>query len=566
MNKQLMVKYLLILAKYLFIPIAIIIVFLLGYQRLSDMYGGIYGWDKGAIKLVPLEFFLVTISYYMLFFVLKNNRYRYFLALLPIILFYVFYDYYFVSLGKVFKLCDLSEIPELIDVLPFWQIALNITILLHVVFILVINLTRVWYRYLLPVFIIVGFFVMVSIKPVWYLDGLFNPFSKFGVTQWSDQATAQNGYIASMLYFEASMTNSKALANELYGDGIEYEKSQTQLAEFLKEKNNKRNIHVILMESFFNPQLFAKISYSDAIYAKEFSAMLTNHENAVISPVFGGNTAQAEFEVLCGVPALHKYSSIEFNSFTGDDVFCIPRLLKSVGYRVVASNSYKPSFFNAVNAYKGIGFNEIYFPRQYAPKSNTYMDLVDKEKYIFDGDLFEQNLAFVKSHLEQKDHPPIFNYLLGMYGHLPFTMNENRHPIRLTAKAGKKVMNDEFQRAANQIFYRTQALANYIQKLTKLDPNSLIIIMGDHVPTLGGIQFYEKMAYRNNEEDSIHKPSAFYIINSKFVKKDGLHQYDLITMMFDYLTDNQYCKTYPCQRTHEVLEYQYNMDLARALR
>lgn len=572
MKKTLIVEYLLFLTKYLLIPIASIIIFLFGYQTLSVLYDGVgyggiaYGWGKQGLAGIPLEFLLVTIFYYLLFFLLKSNRYRYFLALLPIILFYVFYNYYFKLFGKVFKLCDLSEIPELIDVLPFWQIALYITILLHIIFIVAINLTKRWYRYVLLLITLTTITFIVSIKPSWYLDNLFKPVAAFGASPWSDQNTAQNGYITTLLYFEATMTQQKSLADERYGDGIEYEKSQAQLMQFLKEKGNTRNIHVILLESFFNPKLLTKVSYNNLNYAKEFSAMLNNHESAVISPVFGGGTAQAEFEVLCGVPALHKYSSIEFNSFTGENVFCIPSLLKNMGYRVVASNSYKPNFFNAVNAYKGIGFGETYFPSQYAPQSNTYLSLVDKEKYIFDGDLFAQNLAFVKAHIASKDHPPLFNYLLGMYGHMPFTLDEKRHPIRLKAYVNKKPLNDEYQRAVNQIFYRTEALADYIDKLIKIDPNSLIIIMGDHLPELGGTGFYKKMGFRNNDEDNIHKPSAFYIIDSKFIKKEDTHQYDLMTIMFDYLTNNNYCQTYPCQRTHELLEYQYDMDMARALK
>jgi hypothetical protein len=567
MNKQPIAASLLPLTKYLFIPIASIILFLLSYPPLSNLYGGIYAWDHGAINFMPLEFFLVTISYYSLFFVLKDNRYRYFLALMPIILFYIFYEYYFISFGKIFKLCDLSEIPELVDVLPFWQIALYVTILLHVFFILAINLTKVWYRYLLPIIMVIMIVVFVSIKPVWYIDGLFRTLARFGATYWSDQGTAQNGYITVLLYFEAEMVNSKDIASEIYNiNAKDYEASQNKLAQFLKERNNKRNIHVIMMESFFNPKLFAKISYNDTVYAKDFSNLIDKNESAVISPVFGGFTAEAEFEVLCGAPALHKYDSIEFNGFTGANVFCVPTLLKEAGYRVVATNSYKPNFFNEINAYKGLGFGEIYFPKQYAPKSNTYLSLVDKSDFMFDGDLFEQNIAFVKAHLEQKDHPAIFNYVLGVYGHLPFNLDKKRHPIRLKAQVNKKPLNDEYQRATNQIYYRTEALADYLQKLIKLDPNSLIIIMGDHVPKLGGMNFYYDMGYRNNEEDNIHKPPAFFIINSQFVKKNVLHQYDMITVMYDYITDNQYCQSYPCQRTQETLEYQYDMDMARALR
>jgi hypothetical protein len=572
MKKITLVEYLLIFTKYLFIPILNIIVFLFGYQALTIQYGGVgyggiaYDWGKTGFSGFLLEFFLVIIFYYTLFFVLKNNRYRHILAILPIVIFYLFYDYYFILFGRVFKLCDLSEIPELIDVLPFWQTALYITLLLHIIFILAINFSKSWKSYIFPIFILLTVTFSVRVYPAWYLDKIFKPVVAFEASPWSDQNTAQNGYFTTLLYFEAMMIQQQALAAEVYGYVVEYEKSQTQLSQFLKEKNNSRNIHVIVLESFFNPKLLTKVNYSDSVYAKEFSTLLNGHESAVISPVFGGGTAQAEFEVLCGVPALHKYNSIEFNSFTGASVYCIPTLLKAIGYRVVASNSYKPNFFNAVNAYKGVGFGETYFPQQYAPQSNTYLSLVDKEKYIFDGDLFEQNLDFVKDHINAKDHKPLFNYMLGMYGHMPFTMDEKRHPLHLKAMVNTKPLNDEYQRATNQIFYRSQALAVYLDKLIKLDPNSLIIVLGDHLPELGGTEFYKKMGFRNNDEDNVHKPSAFYIINGQFVKKEETHQYDLMMLMLDYLTDNKYCKTYPCQRPRETLEYQYNMDMARSLK
>lgn len=559
--------YLFIIAKYLLLPIALTISFLLSYQSLSIQYNGV-GYGFGEIKLsgFPLEVILVTVSYYLLFFVLKNNRYRHFLALLPIISFYLFYDYYFFSFGKIFKLCDIWELPELIDVLPFWQIALYVIILLFIFFIIGINLTKRWHRYFLPALLITLTIFFITIKPALYLESVFKPYAFFGETVWSDQDTAQNGYITSLLFFDASMANSKIIANEVYGDGVEYEKSQDELIAFLKEKNQARNVHIVLLESFFNPTLFKKISYNDSVYGEKFSEMLGNNESAVISPVFGGFTAQAEFETLCGVPALHKYSSIEFNSFTGASVFCMPQLLKNTGYRVVATNGYKPSFFNTINAYKGVGFDEIYFPKQYAPKRDTYLSLVDQEKYIFDGDLFAQNLAFVKAHLEQKDAPPLFNFVLGVYGHLPFSIDEEKHPLRLKATSNRKKLDDEYHRASNQIYYRTQALATHLKQLIALDPHSLIIVMGDHVPKLAGTQFYKSMGYRNNEADNIHKPPAFFIVDGNFIKKDTLHQYDLMPFIFNYITDNQYCSKYPCQRKKDVLEYQYNMAMARALK
>jgi phosphoglycerol transferase MdoB-like AlkP superfamily enzyme len=582
-------------AKYLLLPLASIMLFLIVYPKFSLLFGGIgYGLDHKALidfelslleadignlfdkvvltdfKLnnIKLEIFWVTIIYYGFFFILKDNRYRYGLSLLPVILLYLFYDYYFVVFGKAFKFCDISEMPEVIDVLPFWQVAGYISVLLGLIFLLAINCVKLWIRYIFPLFVVITITLILAFTPTLYLS-LFKTLATWGATPWSDKHTAQNGYITTLLYFEAMMGNSKAMADEMYNDGIAYETSQKQLTQFLAEKSNARNIHVVILESFFNPGLFTKISYNGPTYDEKFSSLVGNRESAVISPVFGGRTAQAEFEVLCGVPALHKYSSIEFNSFTGEPVFCIPTLLKAAGYRVVATNAYKPFFFNATHAYKGIGFDEAYFPRQYAEKRKTYLSLVDESsQYIFDGDLLEQNLQFVKQHIGLKNQQPLFNYVLGVYGHMPFDIDKKRHPLKLKAQTLNKTLADEYQRAINQIFYRSQALAHYLSQLMELDPQSLIIVMGDHVPILlGSSKFYQQMGYRNNTQDSVMKPSAFYIENGQFVKKEDLHQYDMGDVIFNYITSKHYCQTYPCQkRSQETLTYEYNMIMAGALR
>ena len=547
--------------QYLIVPMSSLTLFLLAYQPLSKWYGGVtYTWK------MPLEFFWVTVIYYSMFFILKHNRYRILVSLLPIVFFYVFYDYYFTSFGNVFKICDLSEVPELIDVLPFWQTTLYVAILLHIFFIIAINLTFIWYRYLLPFFLILLMTIIVEVNPDWYLSDLFEPYAIEGVTPWSDKDTAHNGYFTALLYFQATLKKSQDIADEFYQNSAEYEATQKKLIEFIKAKQNARNIHVIIMESFFNPQLLKKVSFNNSVYAKEFVDLVGDKESSVISPVFGGKTSQAEFETLCGVPALHRYMAIEFNAFTGNgEAFCVPTILKNAGYRVIANNAYKPNTFNTLHAYKGIGFDELYFPKQFAPKRTTYINLVDDYKFMFDGDLFKQNLEFIKAHLEKKDHAPLFNYMLGTYGHMPFDMDNKRHPMILTAMVSNNKLDDEFQRVTNQVYYRTQALADHLKELIKLDPHSLIIVIGDHLPKLSGMKFYNDMAYRNHETDYIHKPFALYILDGQVVKKPDIHDYDLITLMYDYITDNQYCKNYSCQRKLEDLEYQYNMNMARAL-
>lgn len=565
--------------KYVIFPLCSIYLLLVGYAEFSAYMGGAVTplsdmymiAQRSRWLYIPeynaLEMILVALIYYSVFFILADNKHRYWISLLPAVLFYLFYDAYFMSFGGVFKIDDISEVPELLDVLALRELAMYLAVFAVVIFAIMTHLTKNKRQRLIALILPTVLFLTVNVFPETYM-GLYEKISKLGVTEWSDRDTAQNGALATTFYFEAMMHHGRHMLSKLDDEAPAYEASRHELAKLIQEKGNKNNIHIVVLESFFNPALFDEIKFNHETYDKQFSRLIANQESAIISPVFGGHTSQAEFEVLCGVPALHKYSAIEFNSFTGAQAYCLPGVMKEAGYRVIATNSYKPNFFNAVPAYRGIGFDEIYFPKEYAPKKDTYLKLVDKTKYIFDGDLLDQNLAFIKQQLAQKDSPPILNYVLGVYGHLEYVLDEKRHPIVIKPTSKKGKIQENVVRAFNQIYYRTQALAKYIEQLKAIDPDSLIVITADHLPRLSGKEFYADMKYRHNIEDNIHQPSAFYIYNGQVKQHNGLHQYEINNLILDYLTDNQYCKnnTAACARDANTLSHQYEVLMSRAVR
>jgi len=286
-----------------------------------------------------------------------------------------------------------------------------------------------------------------------------------------------------------------------------------------------------------------------------------------ISPAFGGGTAQAEFEALCGVPALEEFSEIEFDDFTGHAAGCMPGILHQAGYSTYASNVYQPDYFNSSEAYRGIGFEKTYYPREYGPDRETYLTIKnasDDETYLFDGDLFNQNLAFIARTLRENPDRPILNYVLTMYGHEPNDMDVSRRPLVLSMKAPYD--DPQLLRAANQYWYRTQAIASYIRGLIKLDPKSLIILVSDHVPPLEeGIQSYKKFAYLDNAEGSTHMNRIVVVEDGKVVRHDTIHHYDIPSLIYDYLTGQRFCAQNKCDLSSAEREEKYKLLISRAV-
>ena len=544
--------------KITIIPTIIIILFFLIHQEYSSIYSGY------TLRHIKIEIILVMSIYYSVFFMLKNNLHRCWVSLIPILLFYNFYEYCYISFGRVFRAVDILEVIELLDVLETHEIVALIFLTAFIILLVIINISKNIPKVnFIPIIVVFTIILSIQLFPNIYIN-IFEQKSTFGVTDWSDRETARNGYIASTMYFEAKRIKTKSNIINYY-NREEFERDKFQTYRYWENKINNKNIHLIVLESFFNPKLLSRIDYSKETFHPDFLTLFNTRENIIISPVYGGGTAQAEFVLLCGVPALRKYSSIEFNVFTGKKAFCFPEMLKHVGYRVVASNAFKPYFFNTIPAYKGLGFSEVYFPKEFAPKRSSYISLTDNSQYMFDGDLLDQNLRFVKEHIERNNDTPLFNYVLGVYGHREYRLDEKRHPLIINANLNGVPVMDKYQRAVNQIYYRTKAISKYLNKLINLDHESIVIITADHLPDFHGKDFYREMGYFDGEEDNIYKSSFFLMVNGVPIKRDATHQYDIKNIIMDYITDYKYCIERTCKKSMATLEMQYKKTMAHAI-
>ncbi|MCP3901535.1 MAG: sulfatase-like hydrolase/transferase, partial [Desulfobacteraceae bacterium] len=238
---------------------------------------------------------------------------------------------------------------------------------------------------------------------------------------------------------------------------------------FTKRPLNTPDIHIIVLESFIHPQFIKKIRFNFSPLHPMLRPYLNGEKDfsLVQSPVFGGGTAQSEFELLTGIPALSLIESIEFNYFEGSKTPSFVNRLEQFGYFTMGAIGTKPKFYNSQIAYKGLGFREITYVNQ------GYFTNNSEDEYIFDGDLFNANLE----HLERvtSHHGPIFNYIVGMYGHLPYERNLNKRPDVISTN-GK---NDSLNRITNQFYYRTKALATFIEALQQRDREAIILVVSD---------------------------------------------------------------------------------------
>ena len=493
-----------------------------------------------------MEVLFVLYLYTLIYAILKPVKERALLAAIPIFLLYLLHDAFYLIYGKVFRFINFSEVPELLQVVP-WTTAL----LLIVIFVLPLLWILLRLNYQRPIRIVVAVLPLVLVAtiiettPTAFADGFKSIAHE--IVKYSDgKSVENNGRLAMLVYREAQRTATLDKISP-YRNREVYVQNIAARIEQIKPHLKARNVHLIVMESLLDPRLFAGLKFSQPPVHPAFEKRFGNKLGFSISPVFGGATAQAEFEVLCGVPAFEKLSSVEFNVFTGSQAHCLPGLLNALNYRTTASNAYKPNFFNAIPGYQGMGFSELHFPVEFYSATESYLhfNTAGNEDYMFDGDLFNQNLAFVKQHLENHQDQPLLNYMMTIYGHTPHLLDPELRPEIIQTRSAFE--DDHLQRSTNQFYYRTQAIADYVEKLIALDKNSLIVIVSDHVPPLHyGPNTFKALRYMDNREQGMYYNRIAVIENGKVVKYDPVHHYELPDLVLNYLTDGDHCQHQAC--------------------
>lgn len=197
------------------------------------------------------------------------------------------------------------------------------------------------------------------------------------------------------------------------------------------EGSGARNVHFIVAESFWDIAQLKKAKFSrDPMHEGFRQLWERTGRSQVLSPAFGGGTANAEFEALCGLQI--DSGAIIFERQTNRSLPCLPRLLAEAGYETIASHANIPAFWNRSNAYPKLGFSAFH------SKNDFQLDDMNQH-YLSDESFYRQ----VRDKVGQREHPsrPLFNYLLTMSGHGPYPLNDRRPAVVTSRSRVEQVRN-----------------------------------------------------------------------------------------------------------------------------
>jgi len=510
------------------------------------------------IHQVISEVPLLMLLYAFFYGVQKPGRYRIAIALLPIVITYVAFDYFYIEFARTFRFADLSNFDELIYVLSPNQLLILVVGIASPVILLVKLFDSSKIKLL---FKGAAFFVLITLvivfQPSWFIKYL----QSLSPGIWYQHVIVlNNGRFMSTLFFEAER---RSILNSI--NNYSSEENDKKIVVVEDSVVNKPDIHIIVMESL----VYAK--FLD-VYQSEINKLVPgNFLNGYApfisssqSPVFGGNTPRAEFEILCGVPSVSLYGNNEFNLVNYGGLSCLPNILKKTGYYTIASNPYKPSYFNEERAYKALGFDEAHFLDKYAKNSSSYLTMTEPEKgFVFDGDMFDANITYLEK-VKKESSRPILNYLMTTYGHTPHYLADNQKKI-IDKKPG---IDSLLNSAVNQSYYSFEALAEYLDQLKNISPNSMIIVIGDHLPPVSaGTKSFVKAGYLSEASKGFLKTPALLLENGRAIKiNKNMFHYWWAEIILDRVSGGNYCQRNNCYQEKSAYLPLYHSMMVKTLK
>lgn len=405
------------------------------------------------------------------------------------------------SLGK--EALNISQTFEQFPLLPFLLI-LTAVILSATIYYIFLTIPRE--KYQLPQKVIISllsFTLFFSLLNSYDLESTFS----LRLINWNQKMNyEENG---AMLGF---ILNSKYLAVERPCD---YEKDAVQevlgklAPAYQTDAGFSPNIIIVMSEAFWDPTVLEGISFSTDPIPFFHSLRQEQTDGLMLAPVYGGGTANTEFEVLTGLSTQFlPPGMVPYVQALHQPLEALPTMLRKQGYESTAIHTYDNWFYRRNIVYQHMGFDR-FISKEFFADPEYYGD------YIRDTELSQKILEV----LEQTDEPD-FIFALSMQGHGPYSSEENpESPIKIggNLKQETKAILENYTNTIADVDYSLRLL---IEGLESIEEPSIVVFFGDHLPLLGNdFDVYRETGYFSNDstyEDYLKKYTVPFVVWDNF--------------------------------------------------
>ncbi len=246
------------------------------------------------------------------------------------------------------------------------------------------------------------------------------------------------------------------------------------------------------------------------------------------SSVFGGNTANSEFECMTGnTMAFLPDNSVPYQLFIRSDTAGLTYTLKDQGYSpVYALHPYLNTGYSRYKVYPLLGFDEFFsmddFPAQTETVNTHITDLENYKKLI---ELYEET---------DDDDKPFYIYNVTMQNHGSYNGNvaETGDTVQLE---GRFKYESKVEQYLNLIKMSDDALEYLINYFEGVDEPTVIVFFGDHQPDLSD-DFFSRLVGKDIDELEGEEQEQLYKVPFLIWANYDIEEQTVERTSFNYLT------------------------------
>ena len=316
------------------------------------------------------------------------------------------------------------------------------------------------------------------------------------IKNWDDEGTKFNGYL---LNFYLGISDIFVQAPEDYSPEAVEEYCRMYEEAEATEESTYPNIIVIMDEAFADLSVYGG-SLDTNIPVTPFMDSLSENviKGYALSSVFGGRTANSEFEFLTGhTMGFLPENSVPYQQYLFDDVCSIAWVLRSYGYSAFATHPFRPTGWSRSTVYPYLGLEDFTFIEDYPSE-----DLV--RSFVSDQEMFE----YVMDHLKDEEREsPLFLMGITMQNHGGYLYEgeDFTQTVQLEGLAGEYPKTEQYLSLLRET---DRAVEYLLEELQAYPEETIVLFFGDHQPDL------EKGLYQEliGDFDTLDKRMLQYMV------------------------------------------------------
>jgi len=272
------------------------------------------------------------------------------------------------------------------------------------------------------------------------------------------------------------------------------------------------NIIVIMNEAFSDPAVLGSFETNED-YMPFVHSILNGAVDNTISgylnvSVLGGNTANTEFEFLTGnTMAFLPQGSIPYQQYLKKELPSLASHLKNLGYETIATHPYNSTGWERNKVYPLLGFDEMYFIKDYKSPEKI-------RKYVSDWECYKKIINFYEN---KPNDTPLFVFNVTMQNHSPYTEDfENFQPDIEVKDGSSKALNNYLSLMKKS----DEAVEQLVTYFSNAPEDTIIVFFGDHQPTNSVVSNVWKLNGKNgsdlSDEDEAKRYKVPFFIWSNY--------------------------------------------------